>query len=53
MAIGVAIPFSPLGRYLGFTALPRLYWPFLAVTLLATWLLTQVVKAALLKRGWI
>ena len=37
MAIGIAIPFSPLGRYLGFTALPAAYWPFVAVTLVATW----------------
>ena len=36
MAIGVAIPFTPLGRYLGFTRLPLLYWPLLALTLLGT-----------------
>ena len=30
-------PFSPLGSYLGFTPLPPLYWPLLALTLLATW----------------
>ena len=29
MAIGIAIPFTPLGAYLGFTALPPLYWPLL------------------------
>lgn len=53
MGIGIAIPFSPLGRYLGFTALPAAYWPFVGGTLLAYVGLTQVVKAALLKRGWI
>ena len=42
MAIGIAIPFSPLGDYLGFTALPPLYWPLLALTLLCYVLLTQV-----------
>ena len=29
MAVGVAIPFTPVGDYLGFTALPPLYWPLL------------------------
>jgi len=53
MAIGIAIPFSPLGRYLGFTALPAAYWPFVGGTLVAYVVLTQVVKAVLLKRGWI
>ena len=53
MAIGVAIPFSPVGRYLGFTTLPPLYWPLLAVTLLCYVLLTQGVKMWLLRRKWI
>ena len=53
MAIGIAIPFTPLGRYLGFTALPPLYWPLLALTLLCYVLLTQVVKTWLLRRKWI
>jgi Mg2+-importing ATPase len=35
VAIGIGLPFSPLGRDLGFTELPLLYWPLLAVTLLA------------------
>jgi len=34
VAVGIALPFSPLGRYLGFTPLPGLYW-LLAPTLLA------------------
>jgi Mg2+-importing ATPase len=42
-----------LGTYLGFVELPALYWPFLAVTLLAYMGLTQVVKTWLLRRGWI
>ena len=50
MAIGVALPFTPLGRYLGFTRLPTLY---IALTLLAYVVLTQAVKAWLLRRDWI
>jgi Mg2+-importing ATPase len=53
MVLGIAIPFSPLGRYLGFTALPSGYWPFIGVTLIAYVVLTQIVKGALLKKGWI
>lgn len=53
MAIGVALPFTPLGRYLGFTALPALYWPFVAVTLVCYVLLTQAVKAWLVRHRWI
>jgi Mg2+-importing ATPase len=53
MAIGIAIPFTPLGDYLGFTALPSLYWPLLALSLLCYVVLTQVVKMWLLKQKWI
>jgi P-type Mg2+ transporter len=53
MAVGMALPFSPVGSYLGFTALPALYWPYLALTLLCYVLLTQGVKAWLLRRHWI
>ncbi len=53
MAIGVAIAFSPVGHYLGFTTLPRLYWPLLALTLASYMLLTQGVKTVLVRRGWI
>ncbi len=35
MACGIALPFSPLGAYLGLAPLPPLYWPLLALTLLA------------------
>jgi magnesium-transporting ATPase (P-type) len=34
MAVGIALPLTRLGAYLGFTALPPLYWPLLALTLL-------------------
>lgn len=53
MAAGVAIPFTPLGAYLGFTAPPPLYWPLLGVTLLSYVVLTQVMKTWLLRRRWI
>ena len=51
MAVGVGLPFSPLGRYLGFRALPPLYWPLLLATLLSYLLLTQAVKMRLVRRG--
>jgi Mg2+-importing ATPase len=53
MAVGVAIPFSPVGHYLGFTHLPALYWPLLFATLLCYVVLTQLVKMWLLRRKWI
>jgi Mg2+-importing ATPase len=53
MSIGVLVPITPLGRYLGFAPLPRLYWLLLAVTLLAYMLLTQGVKTWLIRRAWI
>jgi Mg2+-importing ATPase len=53
MAIGIAIPFTGLGHYLGFTAPPPAYWPFLAITLLGYVLLTQGVKQWLIGRGWL
>ena len=53
MAIGAALPFTALGRYLGFTALPSLYWPYIAMTLVAYVLLAQTVKAWLLRHRWI
>lgn len=53
MSIGVLIPMTPLGPFLGFTALPPLYWPLLALTLLCYMLLTQAVKTWLIRRNWI
>ncbi len=53
MSVGVAIPFMPLGHYLGFSPLPALYWPVLVVTLLCYVLLTQGVKMWMLRRAWI
>ena len=53
MAAGVALPFSPIRGQLGFTVLPPAYWPLLALTLFSYLVLTQVVKAWLLRRRWI
>jgi P-type Mg2+ transporter len=53
MAVGIAIPFSPLRDYLGFSSLPPLYWPLLGATLVCYVLLTQGVKMWLLRRRWI
>lgn len=52
-AIGIGLPFTPLGRSLGFMALPPLYWAWLAGTLVAYATLTQLLKAWLLRRGWL
>jgi P-type Mg2+ transporter len=53
MAIGVLLPLTPIGPPLGFTTLPPLYWPLLALTLLAYMLLTQGVKTWLIRRRWV
>lgn len=53
MAVGVWLPSSPVGRYLGFTPLPGLYWPILCATLVCYTLLTQAVKTWLLRKAWI
>jgi len=53
MALGLWLPVSPFAPALGFVALPTLYWPILAATLLSYVLLTQLVKVLLLRRQWI
>jgi P-type Mg2+ transporter len=53
MAVGLWLPVSPFAPALGFVALPTLYWPILAATLLSYVLLTQLVKVVLLRRQWI
>jgi P-type Mg2+ transporter len=50
MGIGVLLPGSPVGPALGFTPLPGLYWPLLALTLICYLALTQGVKHLLLRR---
>ncbi|HYM01650.1 MAG TPA: magnesium-translocating P-type ATPase, partial [Stellaceae bacterium] len=49
-AIGIALPFTPLGPALGFKHLPRLYWVVLALTLLSYVALTHVVKTWFIRR---
>ena len=53
MVTGIVLPFTRLGAYLGFSPLPGLYWPLLALTLACYVILTQVVKARLRRHGWI
>ena len=52
MLIGATLPFSPIGPMLGFTPLPLLYWPLVAMILLGYVVLTQSVKTWLLRKGW-
>jgi Mg2+-importing ATPase len=49
MAVGIWLPFSPIAGALGFTRLPPLYWPLLALTLICYMLLTQGIKRLLLR----
>ena len=53
VAIGMWLPFSPVGPALGFVHLPPLYWPLLMAMLGAYVLLTQAVKWWLLRKRWI
>jgi P-type Mg2+ transporter len=53
MVVGASLPFSPIGPLLGFTPLPPLYWPLLALILFGYVLLTQAVKTWLLRKGWV
>jgi Mg2+-importing ATPase len=53
MMIGIAIPYTTFGQYLGFSPLPWLYWPLLALTLVCYAVLTQSIKSWLYRQGWI
>ncbi|WP_444659834.1 magnesium-translocating P-type ATPase [Caproiciproducens sp. R2] len=55
MAIGVAIPFTPLGEYLGLAALPLPYFGWLAVIVLGYTLFAQIVKSLYIRknRSWL
>ena len=50
MAIGMALPFSPLGPGLGLEPLPAAYFAWLVLILLAYGCLTQVVKTWFVRR---
>ncbi len=49
-AVGVTLPFTPIGEALKFTPLPPLYWPILVGTLIAYAILTQMAKIWFLRR---
>ena len=53
MAFAMWLPYSPIASALGFTHLPRLYWPILMLTLLSYVGLTQIIKVWLLRKQWI
>lgn len=55
MALGLIIPFSGLGSFLGFVALPASYFGWLLAILLGYSLLTEVVKRLYIKKfdSWI
>jgi P-type Mg2+ transporter len=48
--IGAVIPYTPLGRTLGFQPLPALYWPILLALGLGYAVLTQIVKTWFVRR---
>src|SRR5712692_9107075 len=53
MVVGLWLPTSPIGLWLGFVPLPFLYWPLLLLTLLAYVAFTQMVKMWLVRKLWI
>jgi Mg2+-importing ATPase len=50
MAVGVALPFTPVGAAVGLVPLPAAYFPWLIATLLGYCLLTQAVKRWYIRR---
>ena len=50
MAIGLALPFTSVGTYLGLQALPGVFLAWLAAVLVGYAVLTQLVKAYYIKR---
>ncbi|HEV3384194.1 MAG TPA: magnesium-translocating P-type ATPase [Gemmata sp.] len=50
MAVGVAVPFTPMGTAVGMVPLPWSYFPWLAATLVSYCLLTQLVKRWYIRR---
>jgi Mg2+-importing ATPase len=53
MLVGMWLPSSPIGGWLGLVPLPFNYWPLLLLTLLAYVGLTQMVKVWLVRKKWI
>jgi Mg2+-importing ATPase len=50
IAIGIFIPFSPLGASVGLTPLPLAYFPWLVATLIAYCALTQLIKTIYIRK---
>ena len=50
MAIGLALPFTSVGTYLGLQALPGAFLAWLAAVLVGYAVLTQLIKAYYIKR---
>ncbi len=53
MLVGVWLPSSPIGPWLGLVPLPFSFWPLLLLTLLLYVVLTQLVKVWLVRKKWI
>lgn len=55
MAIGIIIPFTPVGTYLGMRSLPAPYFAWLALIVLCYIILAQIVKMIYIKinRSWL
>ncbi len=55
MAIGVIIPFTPMGVYLGMVSLPLTYFAWLALIVLSYIVLAQIVKMVYIKinKSWL
>lgn len=54
-SIGIAIPFTPIGKVMGFTALPLKYFGFLTVLFIGYFTVAQYVKMAYISlfRKWL
>lgn len=50
MAVGIYLPFSPLGAHVGMVPLPWAYFPILVTILLSYCLLTQLIKRLYIRR---
>jgi Mg2+-importing ATPase len=53
MLVGMWLPSSPIGPWLGLVPLPSEFWPFLLLTLVLYVVLTQLVKVWLVRKHWI
>jgi P-type Mg2+ transporter len=49
--VGILLPFTPIGKDLGFTPLPAIYFAFLAAATLTYLLLVEIAKRFLLRRS--